>query len=130
MTLTGTTVLVADDDADKLDDLAFLIASEGATVRTARNAREALDVLRTWMPDVMLLDVSMPDMDGCELLAVIRREPTLREVPAVAVTGFSLARDRRRCVEAGFAGHMTKPFDLEALLRLIARLAPKPSDAS
>ncbi len=76
---------------------------------------------------MILLDVSLPDMDGCDVLAVIRREPTLREVPAVAVTGLSLARDRARCTEAGFAEHITKPFDLEALIRLIARLAWKPS---
>ncbi len=126
-TLKGTAVFVADDDADNLDGLEFLIADEGATVRTAGSAREALNVLRTWTPDVILLDVSLPDMDGCELLATIRREPTLREVPAVAVTGHALARDRRRCREAGFAEHMTKPLDLDALIRLIARLALKPS---
>ncbi len=126
-TLNGTAVLVTDDDVENLDGLSFLIAHEGATVRTARSAREALNVLRTWTPDVILLDVSLPDMDGCDLLAAIRREPTLREVPAVAVTGLALARDRARCTEAGFAVHITKPFDLEALIGLIARLAWKPS---
>jgi len=124
-TLNGTAVLVADDDVDNLDGLSFLIAYEGATVRTARSARETLKVLKTWTPDVILLDVSLPDMDGCELLTAIRREPGLREVPAVAVTGLALARDKRRCEEAGFAEHMTKPIDLEALFRLVARLAWK-----
>jgi two-component system cell cycle response regulator DivK len=71
----------------------------------------------------------MPDMDGCELLMLIHRQPDLREVPAVAVTGYDDARDRKRCTQAGFAGHITKPFFVEALIHLIATLAPKPSHA-
>ena len=70
----------------------------------------------------MLLDVSLPDMDGCELLTVIRREPGLLEVPAVAVTGLAHLRDKKRCQEAGFAGHMTKPFDLVELLATVRTL--------
>ena len=124
--LNGTAILMADDDAEVLEGL---VAYEGATVRSATSARGALEVLRTWTPDVLLLDISMPDMDGCELLMRIHGQADLREVPAVAVTGYDDARDRKRCTQAGFAGHITKPFFVETLINLIATLAPKPSHA-
>src|ERR1700733_13342222 len=120
---------MGDDDADVLEILEGLIADEGATVRSATTARKALEVLRTWTPDVLLLDISMPDMDGCELLMLIHRHAELREVPAVAVTGYDDARDRKRFTQAGFAGHIAKPFYVETLVKLIATLAPKPSHA-
>ncbi len=122
--LSGIAILIADDNVDTLDVLRDLTAFEGATVLTAINAREALAVLRTWTPDVMLLDISMPGMDGIELLTRIRREPALRRIPAVAVTGYSETRDRNRCTEAGFEAHITKPFDGETLVNLIATLVP------
>ncbi len=121
---------MADDDAETLEILEGLIADEGATVRSAASAREALEVLRTWTPEVLLLDISMPDMDGCNLLTLIHGQADLREVPAVAVTGYDDERDRKRCAQAGFAGHITKPFYVETLVELIATLAPKPSHAA
>ena len=117
---------MADDDADTLAVLRELVADEGATVRTASNAREALELLRTWRPEVLLLDISLPDMDGCELLVAIRRQPALCEILAVAVTGYGDARVRNRCTEAGFDAHITKPFDGETLIQLIATLVPHP----
>jgi two-component system CheB/CheR fusion protein len=124
--LSGIAVLMADDDVDTLEVLGDLVAHEGAAVRTAGSAQKALEVRRTWKPDVLLLDISMRDMDGCELLTLIHRQPALREVLAVAVTGYDDARDRKRCVEAGFAGLVTKPFAVETLLHLIATLLPPP----
>jgi CheY-like chemotaxis protein len=127
--LSGITILMADDDVDTLEVLGELVAHEGAAVRTAGSGQEALEVLRTWKPDVLLLDISMPDMDGCELLTLVRRQPALRDVLGVAVTGFDDARDRKRCLEAGFAGLVTKPFEVETLLHLIATLVPHPHAA-
>jgi two-component system CheB/CheR fusion protein len=125
--LSGIAILMADDDVDTLEVLRELVADEGATVRTASNGRKALELLRTWTPDVLLLDISMPDMDGCELLAAVRRQPALREILAVAVTGYGDAGDRSRSTEAGFDAHITKPFEGETLINLIATLAPKPT---
>jgi CheY-like chemotaxis protein len=127
--LLGILVLIADDDADTVAVLAEFIADEGATVRTAKSALEALEALRRWRPDVMLLDISMPDMDGCELLRVLRRQPALRGILAVAVTGYGEASDRVRCAEAGFEAHITKPFDGDTLVQLIASLVPHPHAA-
>ena len=123
--LNGTSVLVADDDADNLEILSFLIGLEGGTVRGARTAREALELLLTWTPDVLLLDISMPEMDGYELLAAIRGVQRFREIPAVAVTAHAYEHDKQRAKDAGFAEHITKPYDAATLIGLVEKLAPK-----
>ena len=66
--LAGISVLLVDDDADNSELLALYVEAQGASVRTAESAREALEVLSSWKPDVMLLDISMPEMDGYDLL--------------------------------------------------------------
>jgi CheY-like chemotaxis protein len=127
--LHGTAILVADDDADSREVLEYIVHQAGGTVRSAATANEALEVLLTWTPDVLLLDISMPTMDGFELLETIRGVSRLREIPAVAVTAHAYAADRQRCIEAGFAEHVSKPYDGDALLDLVARLAPKKASA-
>ena len=128
--LTGTSILLVDDDADLVELLDYVLVEEGANVRTATTAREALKVVRTSTPDVMLLDIAMPEIDGYELLTVIRRDPALSKVPALAVTGYTGEREKDRSRAAGFAKHLTKPFDIATLVNLIATLAPSPSRAA
>jgi CheY-like chemotaxis protein len=129
--LSGTAVLIADDDADNIELLAFVIEQAGGTTRSARNGNEALAVLAGWTPDLLLLDISMPTMDGYELLRAIRTNERLRDTPAVAVTAHAFAADIKRCTEAGFVEHVSKPFDVPVLLALIESLASaKPASAS
>lgn len=124
-TIGETAILVVDDDRDSLDALEYLISREGAIVKKAKNAREALDLLRTWTPDVLLLDIAMPGVDGYELLSTIRGIERLREVPAVAITALAFERDKERSAQAGFAAHVSKPYEIEALVDLIGTLAVK-----
>lgn len=128
--LTGTSILLVDDDAELVELLDYILVEEGATVRTATTAREALKVVRSSRPDVMLLDIAMPEIDGYELLTVIRRDPALSKIPALAVTGYTAEREKHRSRAAGFAKHVTKPFDIATLVNLIATLAPSPSRAA
>jgi CheY-like chemotaxis protein len=123
--LAGTSLLIVDDDPDGLTLLEFVVDLAGATVRSASNARDALAVLASFKPDVMLLDISLPEMDGYDLLKAIRRDPAMREVPALAVTAHAYERDKQRAAEAGFSVHVSKPFDAEALVYLVATLSPK-----
>jgi CheY-like chemotaxis protein len=126
MTSIGeTAILLVDDDRDSVDALEYLISQHGAIVKKAKNAREALDLLRTWTPDVLLLDIAMPEVDGYELLTTIRGIERLREVPAVAVTALAFDRDKERSAKAGFAAHVSKPYEIEALVDLIGTLAAK-----
>ena len=75
---------------------------------------------------MLLLDISLPDMDGYELLAAIRRLPALDEVPAIAITGLAFERDKQRAAEAGFDVYFTKPFEGDCLVDTIARLVESP----
>ncbi len=118
---------MVDDNQDSLEALEYLISKEGAIVKKAKNAREALELLRTWTPDVLLLDIAMPEVDGCELLTTIRGMERLREVPAVAVTARAFDRDKERSAKAGFAAHISKPYEIEALVELIGGLVAKKS---
>jgi CheY-like chemotaxis protein len=121
--LEGIEVLVVDDDPDNLELLQCLIAQEGGAVRGATSSREALRLLLQCTPHVLLLDISMPEGDGIELLAAIRGIDRLRDIPAIAVTAHAYAGDRERCIDAGFVEHVTKPYDGDALLALVARLS-------
>jgi CheY-like chemotaxis protein len=120
--LTGTAVLVVEDDTDSAEVLSLYLASTGATVRVAGCGKDALELAKGWKPDVMLLDISLPEMNGYDLLKALRLDPALRGRPAIAVTAHAFERDRQRAAEAGFSVHVAKPFDAEALLHLIVRL--------
>jgi CheY-like chemotaxis protein len=120
--LAGTAVLVVDDDPDNVELLAFALEYAGGTVRSAKDGLVALEVLGTWVPDILLIDLAMPGMDGYELLATIRSSRTLRRIPAVAVTAHAFDADKDRCIDAGFAQHVTKPVDVAELLVLVEML--------
>jgi CheY-like chemotaxis protein len=122
--LAGKTVLVVEDDADNAELLSLNIEMAGATVRSVLSARAALDLLRSWQPDVLLIDLSLPVMDGFALLEAIRAEESLRGIPAVAVTAYTFERDVRRCLDAGFAAHVAKPCEMENLIHVITTLVP------
>ena len=125
--LEGVSVLAADDDPDSLELVADVMSDEGATVRTAQGAREALGILHEWKPDVLLLDISMPYMDGYELLSAIRSLTDSDNVPAVAVTGHAYQSDKDRALAVGFEAHLSKPFELTALIETVRRLASRPA---
>ncbi len=127
--LSGTSLLVVDDDPDALGLLEFATTRAGATVRAASNPQEALVALTSFKPDVMLLDISLPEMDGYDLLKAIRRDPATRKVPAIAVTARVDERDKQRAAETGFSLHVSKPIDPEALVYLVATLKQQ-ADAS
>jgi CheY-like chemotaxis protein len=112
-------VLVADDNADSADSLALLLRARGHVVHVAYDGRSALEIARQLRPDIALLDVILPIMDGYELGRQLRREfgSALR---MLAVTGFSTDEDRRRAEAAGFDQFVVKPLDpafLQSLLR-------------
>jgi CheY-like chemotaxis protein len=121
--LTGKLLLVVDDDADNAEVLAYILEGAGAEVRTAGSAREVLDLVAgTWRPDALLLDISLPDMDGYALLEAIRVEPRWHDIPAVAVTGHAYDTDKQRSTEAGFAAHVAKPFEGPEVVALLTTL--------
>ena len=115
-------ILVVDDNEDAADSLALLLRLEGHEVCVAYDGTSALGTIRAAPPEVVLLDLGMPGMDGYEVARRLRLEPALNGVLLVALTGWGQEQDRLRTQEAGFACHLTKPADLEALRQLLSGL--------
>jgi signal transduction histidine kinase len=122
-------ILIADDNADALETLARVLQLNGHEVFSACNGSVALQSAERHLPDVALLDVGMPLMDGYEVARRIRAEPWGKGVLLVAVTGWGQESDRRRSREAGFDSHLVKPLDLDELTRLLTRLPSGRHDA-
>src|SRR5262249_7213764 len=100
----------------------------GATVRTAASADEALDVLKSYRPDVLVSDIAMPKMNGIEFLHHLRaaeQEQGLAPLPAIALTAHAREEDRDRILAAGFQIHLPKPVDASTLALAIFQLIPK-----
>jgi two-component system CheB/CheR fusion protein len=124
--LARVRVLVVDDSVETTSMLSLLLENEGAEVATARSGFEALDVAQGHDFDVIVSDISMPGMDGYELLHELRRQPRTSQTPAIAVTGFGQTEDADRAREAGFCFHLTKPVQLTSLLEA-TRAAIRPA---
>ena len=118
----GRRILLADDNRDALDSLATLLQCDGHEVHTAGDGAEALEVAAECHPDVVLLDIGMPKLDGYEVARRIRAEPWGKNTVLIALTGWGQDEDRRRSREVGFDSHLVKPLDPEALATLLARL--------
>jgi CheY-like chemotaxis protein len=121
-------VLIVDDNVDGAVTLSLLLQLGGHTTMLAHHGVEALKLLPELKPDVVLLDLGLPDMDGYEVARAIRRLP-VRQPLLVAVTGWGSAEDRLRTKEAGFDEHLTKPVDISTIelifTALPARMAPE-----
>jgi CheY-like chemotaxis protein len=121
-------VLVVEDNTDVREALRWLLESEGHSVRTARNWREAIELTRESRPDVALVDIGLPEVDGYDLARRLRALPGGASIRLVALTGYGRPEDRRRAQDAGFEVHLVKPVEPEDLLRLLAgEPLPRPS---
>jgi signal transduction histidine kinase len=124
---TQRRILVADDNNDALESLATLLQLSGHEVYTAANGAVALEFAEQHRPEVALLDIGMPKLDGYEVARRIRAQPWGQAITLVALTGWGQDSDRRRSQEAGFDSHLVKPLDLDKLTDLLEAL---PSTAS
>jgi DNA-binding response OmpR family regulator len=112
-------ILVVDDDAAVLDVLRLALASGGHDVLAAGSAMEGLVRAQGERPDLVLLDILMPEMDGWELLKLLRLDPATRDMPVVIVSARSEPRDRVRGLQEGAVDYLTKPFSVAELLAAV-----------
>ncbi len=117
-------VLVVDDSVDAAKTIAMLLRLWGHDVKTAHDGAEALAIAHDFLPEVVLLDIGLPGMNGYELARRMRSEPPLAKVRLVAVSGYGQQEDLRRSKEAGFDQHFTKPVEPAALERLLRETDP------
>lgn len=114
--------LVVDDVSDVTEMLSVLLTHAGYDVTAASSAAQAIAIAKTKQFDVVISDIGMPEMNGYELATALRNLPDYKDVPMVAVTGYSMFDDRSRSLTAGFTEHVTKPIDPRSFLDLIEQL--------
>jgi CheY-like chemotaxis protein len=125
----AASILIADDYDDNRELLRLMLETEGYRIREARNGRQALEAARAELPDLALVDLSMPVLDGWSLLRELRADERTRPLPCVAVTAFAADQDRHRALEAGFNAYISKPFRAKELLELVRSFVNKKPDA-
>jgi CheY-like chemotaxis protein len=115
--------LIVDDNRDSADSLSMMLKIMGNTTYTAYDGEEAVRAAAACRPDVMLLDIGLPKLDGYEACRRIRAQPGGKSLIIVAQTGWGQEEDRQRTHESGFDHHLVKPVDPQALLKLLAELS-------
>lgn len=118
----GDLILIVDDNELNAELLAYLLTALGYQTATARSAKDARAAIFAKRPDVILMDIRMPGMDGLELTRQLRADVTTREIPIVAVTASAMRGDDDKAIEAGCDGFITKPIDTQRFPHQLAEL--------
>ena len=126
---TKGTVLYIEDNPDNRLLVKRILLSEDYSLLEAQNAVDALDVLQNTHPDLILMDINMPDMDGYTLTAKIKSLPGFERIPIVAVTANVMRGDKEKTLEAGCDGYIQKPIDIDQLTREIERFMMRRTNA-
>ena len=116
-------ILVVDDNVDTVLSFSMLLKESGHEVRTAHDGPTAVQIATEYIPDVVLLDIGLPGLNGYEVAKQIRKQPTLKNVVLVALTGYGQESDRQASIEAGFDHHLIKPARLEQVRKILASVA-------
>ena len=116
------TILVVEDQEDNLQILRDLLASAGFRMIEAWDGKQALTVARSQQPDLILMDIQLPILDGYEATRAIKRDPELKHIPIIAVTSYALSGDETRAREAGCDAYVAKPYSTRHLLAKIGQL--------
>lgn len=120
--MTGEPILIVDDNLENMALASFLLELEGYVVATAPSADDALDVLRSFRPRLILMDLQMPGMDGYALTRRLKADADTREILIVAVTAYAMKGDEQKAIEAGCDAYLPKPIDTRAFPGFIAGL--------
>ncbi len=121
----NTTILYVEDNLANRILIRRILMAEGYTIIEAENASEALRVVENQVPDLILMDINMPDVDGYTLTAQLKKIPTLTTIPIIALTANVMKGDRERTLQAGCDGYIQKPVDVDALPKIIERYLQK-----
>ena len=116
-------ILVVDDNEDSAESLSVLLRLQGHVVESAHDGRHALEAAERFRPDVILLDIGMPGMNGYDVCREIRKQPWGARMLLLAQTGWGQDQDRQRTKDAGFNGHLTKPIDFDRLEEILTDLS-------
>ena len=115
-------ILVVDDSADNVALISLFLQQQGYRVVTAGNGEDAIAIATQMIPNLILMDINLPALDGLGATRRIRENEALRDIPIVAITAFGTEGFQRAAYDVGVAGYLTKPLDLDRMHQLIARL--------
>ena len=123
--MAGESILVVDDNAANLKLVRVLLQTEGYVVRTAVDTDQALQLLKLFRPNLILMDIQLPGMDGLELTRRLKADSATRQIPIVALTAYAMKGDDQKTAAAGCDGYIAKPIDTHRLPRLVAEFLSK-----
>ena len=121
-------ILIVDDTPGNMVLTSMILESEGHTLFCAERARDGIDIARRELPDLVLMDVQMPEMDGITAVSILKDDPLTRAIPVAALTACAMSGDRERMLAAGFDSYIEKPIDFVSFVAEIGRLVvPRPA---
>jgi CheY-like chemotaxis protein len=124
--MSGKNILLVEDNPVNRRLAVFLLRAQGYEVREATTGLEALEMLEKEHPDLIVMDIQLPGMDGLEVTRKIKEQPTTADIPVIAVTSYAMKGDREKALAAGCVGYVTKPIDKNIFIQEVAaRLGDK-----
>ena len=123
--MANETILIIDDNAVNLKLVKVLLMGEGYHIETATTAEEALKVLETFQPHLILMDIQLPQMDGIELTRILKANPKFKHIIILALTAYAMQGDKEKILAAGCDGYVAKPIDIQTLPKMIAEYLKK-----
>jgi CheY-like chemotaxis protein/two-component sensor histidine kinase len=123
---SSLTILMAEDNEDNISTFSDYLTAKGFRVEVARNGLEAIQTARRTLPDLILMDIQMPEMDGLETIRILKNDPDLSHIPIIALTSLAMVGDRDRCLQAGADEYISKPIRLRKLVETIHSILQTP----
>ena len=121
----GRVILIVEDDPKNLKLIRDLLQIRGYTTLEATDGKQGVDMARAKMPDLILMDIQMPLMDGFEAISILKADPVTKSIPIIALTAFAMQGDREKCMEAGCNDYITKPLDTRAFVTKVKEYLEK-----
>lgn len=117
--MSGHPILIVDDNESNLKLMKAVLDSDDYVVKTAMDSEEAIKVLETFEPQLILMDIQLPGMDGLEFTRLLKSDPARRQIRILALTAYAMKGDEEKAIAAGCDGYITKPIDTRSLTKLV-----------
>lgn len=117
--MAGEKIVLVEDNVMNRRLAQFLLKSQGYTVYEATNGKEALELVKAHLPDLVLMDLQLPELDGFTATRMLKQDATTKDIPIVALTAYAMKGDAERALEAGCDGYITKPIDKKEFLEMV-----------
>ncbi len=118
-------ILVAEDNAANRELIREILEGQGYEVLEAANGLEALEQIEERLPDLVIMDIQMPLIDGLEAVSKLRKNPRFTKTPVIALTAYAMSGDEEKALAAGFDGYLSKPMDVKQLLAYLHQFVPQ-----